>query len=59
MSDLSLAQLQQFSDAIGEDVFEYLTLEGSLAARDHLGGTAPNQVKQAVMNGRNRLKAFA
>ena len=59
LSDLSLAQLQQFSDAIGEDVFDYLTLEGSLAARDHLGGTAPNQVKQAVINGRARLKAFA
>ena len=59
LSDLSLAQLQQFSDAIGDDVFDYLTLEGSLAARDHLGGTAPNQVKQAVVNGRARLKAFA
>jgi len=59
LSDLSLAQLQQFSDAIGDDVFDYLTLEGSLAARDHLGGTAPNQVKQAVINGRSRLKAFA
>ncbi len=59
LSDLSLAQLQQFSDAIGDDVFEYLTLEGSLAARDHLGGTAPNQVKQAVVNGRARLKVFA
>ncbi|BBI65962.1 hypothetical protein PKHYL_01530 [Psychrobacter sp. KH172YL61] len=41
------------------DVFDYLTLEGSLAARDHLGGTAPNQVKQAVVSGRARLKAFA
>ena len=59
LSDLSLAQLQQFSEAIGDDVFDYLTLEGSLAARDHLGGTAPNQVKQAVVNGRARLKAFA
>jgi len=54
-----LAQLKQFSDAIGDDVFDYLTLEGSLAARDHLGGTAPNQVKQAIVNGRARLKAFA
>jgi argininosuccinate lyase len=59
LSDLTLEQLQQFSDAIGDDVFDYLTLEGSLAARDHLGGTAPNQVKQAVINGRARLKAFA
>ncbi len=59
LSDLSFEQLQQFSDAIGDDVFDYLTLEGSLAARDHLGGTAPNQVKQAVISGRARLKAFA
>ena len=59
LSELSLAQLQQFSDAIGEDVFDYLTLEGSLAARDHLGGTAPNQVRQAVARGRERLKKFA
>ena len=59
LSDLSLAQLQQFSDAIGDDVFDYLTLEGSLAARDHLGGTAPNQVKQAVSRGRSRLEVFA
>ena len=59
LSDLSLPQLKQFSDAIGDDVFEYLTLEGSLAARDHLGGTAPNQVKQAVGRGRSRLEVFA
>src|SRR5690606_12626029 len=39
LAELSLAQLQQFSDAIGEDVFDVLTLEGSVAARDHIGGT--------------------
>lgn len=55
LSELKLEQLQQFSDAIGDDVFDYLTLEGSLAARDHLGGTAPNQVLQAVARGRERL----
>ena len=59
LSDLSFAQLQQFSDAIGDDVFDYLTLEGSLAARDHLGGTAPNQVKKAISRGRTRLEVFA
>lgn len=59
LSELQLEQLQAFSDAIGEDVFEYLTLEGSLAARDHLGGTAPNQVKQAIERGRKRLEQFA
>ena len=58
LSELSLPQLQQFSEAIGEDVFEYLTLEGSLAARDHLGGTAPNQVLQAISRGRERLAQY-
>lgn len=59
LSELSLPQLQQFSEAIGEDVFEYLTLEGSLAARDHLGGTAPNQVLQAISRGRERLAQYS
>lgn len=58
LSELKLDQLQQFSDAIGDDVFDYLTLEGSLAARDHLGGTAPNQVLQAVVRGRERLAQY-
>ena len=46
--DLSLAELQAFSSLIGDDVFEVLTVAGSLAARDHVGGTAPNQVKAAI-----------
>lgn len=58
LSDLSFEQLSAFSPMIGEDVFEILTLEGSLAARDHLGGTAPNQVTQAVARGRARLDAL-
>ncbi|GAA0323469.1 argininosuccinate lyase [Psychrobacter aestuarii] len=58
LSDLSLAQLQSFSDAIGDDVFDYLTLEGSLAARDHLGGTAPNQVRQAIERAHARIDAL-
>lgn len=48
LSDMSLAELQQFSDQIENDVFEVLTLEGSVAARDHIGGTAPIQVKAAA-----------
>ena len=53
LSELSLAELRQFSDAIDEDVFEILTLEGSVKARDHLGGTAPAQV---VFQAKNALK---
>ena len=41
---------------IGEDVFDVLTLEGSVQARDHLGGTAPNQVRAAVARARAALK---
>ncbi|NOR52355.1 MAG: argininosuccinate lyase, partial [Gammaproteobacteria bacterium] len=55
LSEMELSELQGFSDAIGDDVFEVLTLEGSVAARDHLGGTAPKQVKAAVLRARAAL----
>jgi argininosuccinate lyase len=55
LSELSLADLQRFSDKIGEDVFAVLSLEGSVAARKHLGGTAPAQVRAAVARARERL----
>ena len=45
----------QFSEQIGDDVFAVLTLEGSVNARDHIGGTAPNQVRAAVARGRELL----
>lgn len=48
LAAMSLAELQEFSAVICEDVFEVLTLEGSVAARDHLGGTAPKQVQAAA-----------
>jgi argininosuccinate lyase len=48
LSEMSLQELQQFSSVISEDVFEVLTLEGSVNARDHLGGTAPAQVRTAA-----------
>lgn len=48
LSEFTLAELQQFSDVIEKDVFDVLTLEGSVAARDHIGGTAPNQVRAAA-----------
>ena len=55
LAELSLEELQQFSAQIKADVFEVLTLEGSVAARDHLGGTAPNQVRAAVKRARQRI----
>lgn len=48
LSEMTLAELQSFSTQIEEDVFKVLSLEGSVAARDHLGGTAPNQVKLQI-----------
>ena len=48
LAEMDLATLQGFCADIREDVFEVLTLEGSIAARDHLGGTAPAQVAAAA-----------
>ncbi|NLO81127.1 MAG: argininosuccinate lyase [Xanthomonadaceae bacterium] len=58
LSEMSLEELRQFSPAITEDVFAVLTLEGSVAARDHLGGTAPAQVRAQVTAARERLAQF-
>jgi argininosuccinate lyase len=55
LADMSLAELQQFSTTIGDDVFNVLTLEGSVAARNHIGGTAPQQVKAAAGRARQKL----
>ncbi len=55
LSDMSLADLQKFSVLVGADVFEVLTLEGSVAARNHIGGTAPQQVKLAIARARQQL----
>lgn len=55
LSEMSLQELQTFSSEIAADVFEILTLEGSLAARDHIGGTAPKQVRAAIIRARERL----
>ena len=48
LSEMRLDELQKFSDTIKEDVFDVLTLEGSVNARNHIGGTAPAQVKVAA-----------
>ena len=57
LSALSLAELQQFSAQISNDVFKVLTLEGSVQARNHVGGTAPNQVRAAVAKRRSDIAA--
>ena len=50
---LSLSELQSISDLISDDVYGVLTLEGSVNSRDHVGGTAPSQVRQVI----NRAQA--
>lgn len=56
LSELELSELQSFSDIIASDVFEVLTLEGSLQARNHLGGTAPQQVRAAAERAQAELQ---
>jgi argininosuccinate lyase len=55
LAAMDLAELRRFSAVIEEDVFEVLSLEGSVALRDHLGGTAPRQVRAAVARARKRI----
>jgi argininosuccinate lyase len=56
LSELSLNELQVFSDLISEEVFTCLSLEGSVAARKHIGGTAPDTVRAAIALARERLQ---
>jgi argininosuccinate lyase len=55
LADMSLETLQGFCPAIQSDVFDVLRLEGSVAARNHIGGTAPDQVRAAAHRARDRL----
>ena len=57
LSELPLAVLQGFNASIGSDVFDALSLRGSLNARNTLGGTAPQQVLQQIARHRARLGA--
>ena len=55
LSDMPIESLQQFSSEIDRDVYDVLTLEGSVRARDHVGGTAPDQVLSAISKVREQL----
>jgi len=57
LAALTLAELRRFSRRIDRDVFRVLSLEGSIAARRHKGGTAPAQVRAAVRGARRLLRA--
>jgi argininosuccinate lyase len=55
LSELSLDQLKAYSPLVEQDIFAVLTLEGSVNARDHIGGTAPSQVRKAIAAAHHRL----
>jgi len=55
LSELSLSELKEFSDMITDDVFDVLSLEGSVASRQHIGGTAPDTVRKAISTARASL----
>ena len=56
LEELSVEELNGADQTVIEsDVYDVLTLEGSIASRDHLGGTAPNQVRQAIARARTSI----
>ena len=55
LEDLPIDKLKSFSDLIEDDIYSVLTLEGSLKARNHTGGTAPEQVKRQIEDWQKRL----
>ena len=56
LSDLPLDEMQEVSSYIGDDIYTFLTLEGSVNARDHAGGTAPKQVRKAASAAAKKLQ---
>jgi len=52
LSELSMIELQGFSKMITEDVYDVLSLQGSVAARKHIGGTATDTVRAAIQSAR-------
>ena len=58
LPELTLEELRRFSDRIEADVFKLLGVQGSVASRNHIGGTAPGQVRAAIQRGYDRLHAI-
>ena len=55
LSELGLSELRELSPRIDEDVYAVLSVEGSVAARGHFGGTAPTAVRRALEAARQRI----
>ncbi len=58
LEDMPLERLRGISESIGDDVYDILSVEGSVNARDHVGGTAPSRVRSAIAEARRRLAAL-
>ena len=56
LSEFTLNELQEFNSKIDFDVFDTISLEGSINSRNHLGGTSPKQILNAIKVGRNSIK---
>ena len=56
LSEFSINELKNFNSLIEEDIFDVISLEGSIHSRNHLGGTAPNQISIAIKTGRKSIK---
>ena len=54
LSDVGIDTFKELSPAIGPDVYDVLTLDGSVAARNHVGGTAPEAVRSTLAEARRR-----
>ena len=56
LSELSIDELKNFNSLIEEDIFDVISLEGSINSRNHLGGTSPRQISIAIKAGRKSIK---
>jgi argininosuccinate lyase len=56
LEQLPLAELRRFSGKVASDVYRVLSLEGSVASRSHIGGTAPSRVRAAIKRARTTLR---
>ena len=56
LSEFTLNELKEFDKSIENDVFEVISLEGSIRSRNHIGGTSPEQILIAIKAGRNAIK---
>ncbi len=56
LSEFTLDEFQEFNTSIESDVFDEISLEGSINSRNHLGGTSPKQILNAIKVGRNSIK---